>query len=227
MENLRPNKKRAKTAILFIWIEFALIIISLISSLLRYFMLKDIVVGKLVTDKILEENDLRENIIFITQTLVYIVSGIFFIRWFRRAYFNLHLKVSGLNHSEGWAAGYWFVPIANFYRPYQIMKELYIETNEYLKNNRVEYNNSFSPKTLILWWAYWVISAIFTRIIFQYSKQVDTIYEFILSTQLTIIDCIVSLPLCFITIRVIKNYSLMEDELINFKKEDSNNFIEI
>ncbi len=50
--------------------------------------------------------------------------------WFRRAYFNLHQKVSYLSHSEGWAAGSWFVPIVNLYRPYQIMKEIYVETKE-------------------------------------------------------------------------------------------------
>ena len=86
-------------------------------------MFKDIVVGKLVTDKILKENDLRVNIIFITETLVYIVSGIMFIRWFRRAYFNLHIVVNNLSFSEGWAAGYWFIPFANFNRPYRIMKK--------------------------------------------------------------------------------------------------------
>jgi hypothetical protein len=50
------------------------------------------------------------------------------------------------------------------------MKELYIETNQYLKNNRVDYNNSFSTKLLILWWAYWVISALFTRC-FKYVEK--------------------------------------------------------
>lgn len=221
MENLRPNKKRASTAIVFIWIIFGIEILSLFSSFFQYMLLNDVSVGKFISEDSSNLNDLRETIIIIIHSIIFIISGIVFIRWFRRAYYNLHLIVDDLSHTEGWAAGYWFVPIANLYRPFQIMKELYGETINYLRKNNVE-SNFPSKKPLIWWWSFWIINEFLDRIIFQYARRTETIDELIFSTKLNMLECLIGLPLCIITVSVIKNYSLLEDKLIKIDREDFN-----
>lgn len=62
--------------------------------------------------------------------VIYVISCITFIQWFRRAYYNLGQIAKNLSYEEGWAAGSWFVPILNYFRPYQIMKELYKKTKK-------------------------------------------------------------------------------------------------
>lgn len=218
MENLRPNKKRARIAIVFIWIIFGIQILSLFSSFFQYIHLNDVSVGKFISEESANLNDLRETIIGFTHIIIFIISGIVFIRWFRRAYYNLHLVVDNLNHTEGWAAGYWFVPIANLYRPFQIMKELYGETINYLRKNNIE-SNFPSKKPLIWWWSFWIINEILDRIIFQYARRAETIDELIFSTKLNMLECLIGLPLCIITVSVIKNYSLLEDKLIKIDRE--------
>ena len=227
MENLRPNKKRANIAMILIWIVIGIEILSLISGYLQYLLLNSISNGNVVSTPTANANDLREQIIAIAYMFTSVISGIMFIRWFRRAYFNLHLKVSKLNHSEGWAAGYWFVPIANFYRPYQIMKEMYVETSKIIGYTTKTDYSSRSLKTLVWWWSFWIISNLLGQFIFRYTMKAESIDELIISTISGITANIIGIPLAIITIKVIKNYSLMEDELINFKEEDSNNFIEI
>ena len=227
MEKLRPNKQRANIAIILIWIVFGIEILSIISGYLQYQLLQSFSNGNVVSTATANANDLREQIIAIAYMLAYVISGIMFIRWFRRAYYNLHLKVSGLNHSEGWAAGYWFVPIANLYRPFQIMKEMYVETSKILGSTTNTENSSKSLQALIWWWTLWIISNILGQIIFRYTRAAESLDELSISTILGIIANIIGIPLAIITIKVIKNYSLMEDELIHFKKEDSNHFVEI
>jgi hypothetical protein len=221
MENLRPNKKRANTAIIFIWIIFGIEILSLFSSFLQYMLLNDASTGKFISEESANLNDLREKIIGFTHVIIFIISGIIFIRWFRRAYYNLHLVVDKLNHSEGWAAGFWFIPIANMYRPFQIMKELFGETINYLRKNNIE-SNIPSLKPINWWWSLWIINEILGRIIFQYSRRAETIDELIFSTKLDMVGCLIGLPLCIITVSVIKNYSLLEDKLIKIDRENFN-----
>src|SRR5690554_7483141 len=102
MENLRPNEQRAKNAIILIWIVLALEIVNLISSYMQYDLLQTIANGGLVSDGAAEANDTREQICGIIYFVTYLISGIMFIMRFRRAYFNLHQKVTYLAHSDAW-----------------------------------------------------------------------------------------------------------------------------
>ena len=97
MENLRPNEQRAKNAILLIWIVFAIEIVNLLSSYMQYDLLQTIANGGIVSDETIESNDTREVVVGIIYFIAYLISGITFIMWFRRAYFNLHQKVSSLS----------------------------------------------------------------------------------------------------------------------------------
>jgi hypothetical protein len=46
--------------------------------------------------------------------------------WQHRAYANLRLIGSrDTEYTPGWSVGYWFIPIINLFRPYQITAELY------------------------------------------------------------------------------------------------------
>jgi len=98
---------------------------------MHYDLLQTVANGGLIYNKTATKAFFKIELILCTIYFIfYSISVITFIMWFRRAYFNLHQKVNHLSYSEGWAAGSWFVPIINLYRPYQIMKEIYIETKK-------------------------------------------------------------------------------------------------
>lgn len=102
MENLKPNEKRAKNAIILIWIMLAFDIISFISGYFQYNLLQSAANGVEISIETANANDLREQIIGITNLIVFFISAITFILWFRRAYYNLHLKLSFLSYREEW-----------------------------------------------------------------------------------------------------------------------------
>lgn len=219
MEDLRPNGQRAKNAITLIWIVLALEIVSLISGYLQYDLLQTAANGAEISTETVVTNDTREQIIGVLYLIGYIVSTVTFIQWFRRAYFNLHLKADHLNHTEGWAAGSWFVPIICLYRPYQIMKELYQKTKELLTKKDVGFNPTFSTTALSWWWALWIISNIIGQFVFRYSMKATSIDELTISTVAGIAGNIIGIPLALITIKVIKDYSNMEPLLSEVKDE--------
>jgi len=152
--------------------------------------------------------------------IAYLISGVTFILWFRRAYFNLHQKVNYLQFSEGWAAGSWFVPIVNLYRPYRIMKEIYIETKELFTKNGLSEKVDYSTNSLGWWWTLWIISAFIGQFIFRFAlKSADTIDNLITTTVANIFLGILGIPLALITIKVIKDYSKVELLLAESDKE--------
>jgi hypothetical protein len=139
-----------------------------------------------------------------------VVSSITFIQWFRRAYFNLHLRVNRLSHTEGWAAGCWFMPIVNLFRPYQIMKELFQATHFFLKRNEVHTREHFSMPSLSLWWTFWIIDRFFGQFVLKYSLKADTIEELTTSTIAQLISNGIGIILAIITINIITEYSKLE-----------------
>ena len=224
MKYLKPNKKRAKNAIIIIWIVLTLEIVSLISEYFQYDLLQAAANGGEISIETATANDTREQIIGIIYLIAYIISAVTFIQWFRRAYYNLHLKVNHLSQAEGWAAGSWFVPIISLYRPYQIMKELYKETRELLVKNGLNIYDNFSTSLLGWWWTLWIINNVIGQFVYRYSIKAESIDELTISTVASMIGNVVGIPLALITVKVIKDYANVEPLIvkINEKVETTN-----
>jgi hypothetical protein len=214
MENLKPNKQRAKGAINFIWLILIFEIQLLIFEYFGNDLIETSIYGGEISTKTLTLQDLTEMAYFI----VSIISIVTFIQWFRRAYFNLHTRVNQLSHNEGWAAGSWFVPIINLYRPYQIMKELYQETKKLLLT-KLNINEKLSTRPLAWWWTLWILSIAIEIFAGLYSTYTESINELIQTTA-RMIGNIVSILLALITIKVIKDYSSIEPLLREIKDEE-------
>ena len=218
MEKLKPNGQRAKNAIILIWVVLVLEIIMLISSYFQYDLLQIAKNGGEISMEAADANDTREQIIGIIYLIAFVISGVTFIQWFRRAYFNLHLKINNLSHTEGWAAGSWFVPIINLYRPYQIMKELYQETKGIVTRKGLILSKEYSISYLGWWWTLWITNSIIGQIIYRYPSE--TIDELIGVTVISMIGSIMGIPLALITVKVIKDYSDIEPLLNEINDEE-------
>ncbi len=213
MKKLKPNGQRAKNAITLIWIVLVLEIVSLISGYFQFDLLQTIANGGEISTETATTNDTIVEIIGIIYLIAYIISGVTFILWFRRAYFNLHLRVNHLSQTEGWAAGSWFVPIVSLYRPYQIMKELYHETRKLLSKKGLIINENISTDILGWWWTLWIINSVIGQFAFRYSLKAESIDELTISTVASMIGNIAGIPLALITVKVIKDYANIEPKL--------------
>ena len=212
---LKTNQKRSQFAITLIWICLIVNLISLFSSYLQFQLLTQLSKGVEIANYKLEQNDSREQLVGIVTLIVSIISAVAFIQWFRRAYFNLHSLVPNLTYSEGWAAGSWFVPVIGFFRPYQIMVELYNKTIARLVERKLFENQSFDLSFVKVWWALWIIVSIIGRVVYKYISEAETLEKFIDCTVFSIVESLLYIPLSLITIKVIKVYSNFENILLN------------
>lgn len=219
MGELRANEDRAKYAIVLIWVVLGMEAIALWSNYLQFNLLQKVASGVQISVAEATLNDTRVQLIAILGLVVYIISIVTFIQWFRRAYFNLHTQVNNLTYKEGWAAGSWFVPILCLFRPYQIMVELYERTSQLLTSNGIKAVRSLETQFLGLWWGLWILNGLLGNYTLRTSIRNETVDDFLKGTFMEMIGNVLTIVLAIITVKVIKDYSRNESLLVEIPKQ--------
>jgi len=159
----------------------------------------------------IELSDQIQTIVTYLNVGVSIITGVFFIMWFRRAYFNLQqLPGSYFRYSEGWAAGAWFVPILNWIRPYQIMREIW-DGNQHYVSHRIGGGASNTP--VGTWWAFWIIMSLSSNVYFRLAQAADDVQELISISLFGIIVEVISVVAAILAIMMVRKASQIEDEV--------------
>jgi hypothetical protein len=92
--------------------------------------------------------------------VILLPTAVLFAMWMYRSYKNLlDMDVRGLAYSPGWAAGAFFVPILNLYRPCQIAQEMWRASSPDLEEDKLRAWRHASGSAVVgFWWGFWIIS---------------------------------------------------------------------
>lgn len=210
MSILRENAIRARHAKLTLYIHAAFCGIVFISGLFQHFLLLDIKNGELITMQEASMNDLRHLILNIFRIISMIVAAVFYIMWFRRAYYNQEQTIGKMESTNGWCSGAWFIPIYSLYKPYALMQELYHNANRYLKNMQVSVPEKRNSMMLGFWWAGWVVLNITQNVVNRLGNKSNEINSLIAYNFIDLILLIAFALLVIPTVKVISNYNEME-----------------
>jgi hypothetical protein len=219
MYNLRPNDERSRIAIIFLIISIILELAYFFSDFLEYGMMQKINNDINIDLDRAEMVEMLQGLFAIAYTILLIVTATIFIRWFRRAYYNLS-QIVPIDNGEGWAAGAWFVPIYNLFKPKQIMVELWEKTNKILSPKIPNYVNR-ELGNISIWWALWIISSIGNNIATRMYMRAETAEEFMRSISISMFMSFFSIAAAIILIFIIKKYAVMEYLLTTIKEEHS------
>lgn len=220
----RPNNKRARFAVICLYLWLGIEILGLLWSLI---IMKEMVFvsGYVITDDVMNKLYLCFIIEVVFEAIYFVITviGIIsFIRWFRRAYFNLHLKVPSLQFGEGWAAGAWFIPLLNLIRPFRIMIEMERETDQLLKQSLpafVPENNMFRIRW---WWGLVVTSAVIRFFGTGFACFIVSEFEeLFLDSFIKALLSLIFIPTALIMIRILKSYHRKEVLLSDLEDQRS------
>lgn len=209
MEHLypKPNQDRAKLASTFMYVALAQVCIATLFNIGFYYAISQ---GDDNLRNILNiANGLFSLIAFIGS----ILTIIFFIQWFRRAYYNLHaMGCRNLEHTEGWAAGAWFVPIMNWFWPYQIMREIWNET-QILGRQPNDGHEQRSDAPVGWWWTCWILNTVVSiiAVFSSFGKRPGEISEHFY--LMNIVANLFSICAGVFAIQIIRTVRVWEDEL--------------
>ncbi len=104
-------------------------------------------------------------LLYIAFTVVFLGCVVVVATWLYRAHANLHdADVDGLEFTPGWAVGWYFIPFANLFKPFQAMRELWTASHA-----EVDKFGDEAPSEVKLWWGAWIsgniISSVSSRIL--------------------------------------------------------------
>jgi tetratricopeptide (TPR) repeat protein len=160
----RPNRRRAQLAALLLGTSGLVCLLIIVALLLQVALLKRIESGAAVTLSEALTNDNRLTFLNAADILLYFVTGVFFMLWLYRAcQNNEELAARPARYSPGWAVGGFIVPILNFFRPYQVVAEVW---GTAMQSDSTD-TPAFTPpsKTIVLtWWLTFIVPALITRL---------------------------------------------------------------
>jgi hypothetical protein len=102
--------------------------------------------------------------------------------WTYRASANAHSLRKGLETSPPWAVGWYFIPIANLFKPLSTMRDIW------QASLRREGLGTPGDNVLGGWWAFWILSGISGNIAFRLNLNADTPEEFVAGAWVGIIS---------------------------------------
>ena len=84
----------------------------------------------------------------VAQFIVFLVTGVVILRWIYRARACVDaLEATGMHFTPGWSIGWYFVPIANLWKPFQALNEIWKATSE---PRAAELERSTDPRLVAL-----------------------------------------------------------------------------
>jgi len=120
---------------------------------------------------------------YIVYFLVFVASLVMVAMWIHRAHANLFASgIGGLEFSPGWSVGWFFVPVANLFKPFQAMRELWNASAGAAGAFQAE-----TPSELRVWWGAWLAGNIVSSVAARLVLTGETTVSFALDAASTIL----------------------------------------
>jgi hypothetical protein len=201
----RPLKNLNSALVVLLYIFVALNVFSLISDYMEMQLLTKYLDGEFVSDEMIESNDTRQALLGILILGFLIVLYFVFGKWIYRSSANAHfLAPSYMTHSPGWAVGSYFIPILNFFRPFESMKEVWQVSAVQPDQEPADVS---TPGFMRLWWALWLITRVTGTLVFYVLKDATVVEQFIVADKLSIGDGVCIILLSLAAIRLVNRVS--------------------
>jgi hypothetical protein len=131
-----------------------------------------------------------------------IVSGVLILRWIYVVNRNAHHWTDAPFMSPGWNVGWFFVPIASLWKPFQGVRDTWCATE-----NPAEPGAVATPDFLRLWWGLWVATSLLGDLTFRLTLAADTRDELVTVDLLFVAAIFIDVPLTFVLRRLIRELS--------------------
>lgn len=140
---------------------------------------------------------------------IMLTTAVFVLTWIHRANHNARqLGAADMRFTPAWAVGWYFVPIAWFWKPYQVMSEIW----------RASRNPSYwrgQPVSVLLpwWWALWIVPFWGSDIVnWVAGRTLDEASAETLESAMGLAKWTLDIPLALILLAIIAGVHRMQTE---------------
>ncbi len=167
MTDAKPIETLGKATVILLGLNVLWDVVAIGSSAMQLGLIERMQRGD-YTQAEAEANDLREMLLGIGGTGLFLLTSIVFLTWFYRAYANVEALGHSRERTSGWAIGVWFIPFASLVWPYQMTQEIFRKSQP---RSDEEVVFGAVPPFVLAWWVFWVIDNIFGQVVFRVSNS--------------------------------------------------------
>ncbi len=209
----KPPRSRGKMAIAAL-VAFCLVsLVSIGSTAMQNELLDRIAAGQVISDDEIDSSDNRQQLVGLLGLATFIAAAVSLLSWQFRVSSNLSsLGAANQRFSPRWAVGWWFVPIMNVFRPYQVMAEIWRASDPSVARDTVRWKASKAAALLGWWWALWLIGTYIGRISGKLFASGDTAEDLILANQIGTVSILISIVVAVLAIFLVSRITDRQEE---------------
>lgn len=212
-ESFVPLDRRASWALALFGLSVLLDVVMLAADVSQLRLISRGLSGEGFTEAEAAANDGRMSLISTANLVVYAGCVLTFLVWFRRAYANLlGLGAEKLEHSPGWAIGFFFVPLANLVYPYRIAKEIWHGSQSSSDAGEPLLGGVERGQSLVTsWWLSWLLAGFIGNVALGLSRG-NTLAALQGSTKVSMLSTSLSAVAGILAIVMIRTVSRLQNE---------------
>jgi hypothetical protein len=137
------------------------------------------------------------------------VSGFLTLKWIYRVTMNSHTLASGLRVSPPWSIGWFFVPFANLYKPFQALDDAWR-----VSLSPESWRGQDTPSLLRWWWGLWITCSVLDNASFRLQMRVHDAGAALFTAGLDAVSDTLWIPLCLLLVRVVRRLSAQQADAL-------------
>jgi len=195
-----PNGISTKLTVACLSILAIVTTAAIVSDWLQFSMLENI---NWISQEEAEKNDARVSFVDNLHIVAMLLSGLAVLIWRYKVNRNCwYFGAEQMRFTPGWAVGWSFVPVMNFFRPYQVMQEIWKISTD-LEN----WKNQKSSVLIKWWWFFCLVDVffgrVFSRLAIKGAFKNETVRQLQEVTVASIMSSVTTLIACLFTIALI------------------------
>jgi Domain of unknown function (DUF4328) len=186
-----------------LYAQVAIAVVSIVSGEMEYRLLTDFQLGRYATEAEAiaagDASDLRQALLALIDFSIFVVSGVLILMWIYRANYNARqLGANGMTFTPGWSVGWYFVPVATLWKPYQAMKEIWRASHM-----PADWQNAPISALLSWWWLLWLVGNFLGQAVLRMSLRAKEIDELMTVNRIYLVSDALDIALALVTLALI------------------------
>lgn len=203
----------AKAVVAWTWVKAAVLVAILIVSAVRVHALghypNDMAADWLTPPPGMEAIELLDVSTGLILVIIWMISGFLALKWIYRVSMNAHVLAKELSVSPPWAVGWFFVPVANLFKPFTAVSEAWR-----VSTNPTSWQEDPTPSFINTWWGFWVAAWLTERAGGRWEMNAENIEMLRLAIFTQAIGAILSLVACVLFVRLVERLSTTQHETL-------------
>lgn len=202
--SFRSARTRANLLIGLLWLSLAASVFASAIDLWG-FQTVDAYLANRATSDDLDSFDLVFGLSGLADSVIFLITAVTWLAWQSRTVDNESSLVIGPSPwTPRWSMGWWFVPFANLYQPYRIMRDIY---------RRHHAGDRTDIGLVKLWWALWLVMNLTTNAAGRLWLGLDTLDELQDGLVIWLVADIASIVLVFPAVRLVRSIQDRADRI--------------